>query len=223
MKVDFQKLIKAFYVPLLVFLMFTFAWKLLQGLINCFCIDLVLYTLMWLFLVIQTIFAYVHIMNIKPEEYTILAFISDSIDMLVATYVCAAIGSTYNANVYTELTNYIHLSAPFIVLALNQFSWYVVVKEFNVPALFRICILFFGMLAVTISECINHSFWNLVVVVVLIVLLGILRAIDKSPQRFTNVVTNTWKRVKAKYMKENVHAQIEERPNIVVPDQTTQQ
>lgn len=222
MKVDFQKLIHAFYVPLLVFLMFTFAWKLLQGLINCFCIDLVLYTLMWLFLVIQTIFAYVHIMNIKPKEYTISAFISDGIDMMIATYVCAVIGSTYNANVYTELTNYILLTIPFIILALNQFSWYIIVKEFNVPAIFRICILFFGMLAVTISECINHSFWNIVVVVGLIVLLGILRAIDKSPRLFTKVVTKIWKHVKAKYMKENIHAQIEERQNPDVLDQTIQ-
>ena len=212
MKVDFQKLIKAFYVPLTVFLMFTFAWKLLEGLINCFCADLVLYTLMWLFLVLQTIFAYVHIMNITPKEYTIFAFISDSIDMMVAVYVCAAIGSTYNANVYTELASYIHLSAPFIVLALNQFSWYVLIKEFNVPAIFRISILFSGMLAVTISECINHSFWNLVVIVVLIALLGILRVINKAPQSFTKVVTKIWKYVKVRY-KKNVHSQIEGKQN----------
>lgn len=221
MKVNFQKLIQAFYVPLLVFLMFTFAWKLLQGLINCFCIDLVLYTLMWLFLVIQTIFAYVHIMNIEPKEYTIAAFISDSIDMLVATYVCAAIGSTYHANVYTELASYIHLSAPFILLALNQFSWYVIVKEFNVPAIFRISILFFGMLAVIISESINHSFGNLVAIVGLIVLLGILRAINKAPQSFTKVVTKIWKYVKVRY-KKNAHSQIEDKQNTDVPNQIIQ-
>lgn len=204
MEFDFKKLINVFYVPLMTFLVFTFAWKILQGLIHDGCTDLILYTIMWLFLVIQTTFAYVHIMKIKSEEYTIWAFISDSIDIGVASYVCAAIGSTYEANVYTELPNYIHLSAPFIVLAINQFSWYVIVKEFNVPAIFRISILFFGMLIVTISESINHSFWNLVVIVCLIVLLGILRAIDKSPLLFTKVVTWLWEYVKAKCLKNNV-------------------
>ena len=158
---------------------------------------------MWLFLVIQTIFAYVHIQKIKPEDYTIAAFISDSIDILVAIYVCAAIGTTYRANAYCELTNYIHLSAPFIVLAINQFSWYIIVKEFNAPAIFRISILFFGMVAATISESLNHSFLNLVVVVSLIVLLGILRAINKSPRLFTKVVTKIWEHVKVKCLKNN--------------------
>ena len=209
MEVDYKKLINIFYVPLMIFLVFTFAWKLLQGLIHDGCIDLILYTIMWLFLVVQTTFAYVHIMKIRPKEYSIWAFISDCIDIGVASYVCAAIGSTYDANGYSELTNYIHLSAPFIVLALNQFSWYVIVKEFNVPAIFRISILFFGMLAVTISEGINHSSWNLVVVVCLIVLLGILRAIDISPRLFTKVVTKIWKHLKVKYLKNNIQVQIE--------------
>lgn len=223
MEVDFRKLINVFYAPLLVFLVFTFAWKLLQGLINNFCIDLVLYTLMWLFLVIQTIFAYVHIMKITPSEYTISAFISDTIDIVIAIYVCAAIGSTYNESVYSELANYIHLSAPFIVLALNQFSWYVIVKEFNVPAIFRISILFFGMLVVTISEGISHSFWNLVVIVGLIVLFGILRAIDKAPCLFTIVVTKIWSYIKVRCIKGDAHAQIEERQNIDVQEQIMQQ
>ena len=208
----YRSIIHIYYTALMTFLVFTFAWKILQGLIYNGCIDLILYTIMWLFLVIQTTFAYVHIMKIPPAEYTIGAFISDSIDIGVASYVCAAIGSTYDANVYTELPNYIHLSAPFIVLAINQFSWYVIVKEFNVPAIFRISILFFGMLAVTISESINHSSWNLVVVVCLIVLLGILRAIDKSPRLFTKVVTEIWGYVKAKCLN-NMQVQIEETTN----------
>ena len=196
MKVDFKRLINVFYAALIIFLLFTFAEKLLQGLIYNFCIDLVLYTLMWLFLVMQTTFAYVHIMHIKPEEYTISAFISDCIDIGIAIYVCAAIGGTYSSNEYKGLTNYIHLSAPFILFAINQFSWYIIVKEFNVPAIFRISILFFGMLAITISECICHSFWNLVAVVVLIVSLGILRAIDKTPKTFERLSIKLWKQVK---------------------------
>lgn len=196
MKVDFKKLMNVFYTALMIFLVFTFAWKLLQGLINNFNIDFVLYTLMWLFLVMQTTFAYVHIMKITPEDYTISAFISDCTDIGIAIYVCAAIGSTYNDNAYTELAHYQHISIPFIILAINQFSWFVMVKEYNVPAIFRINILFWGMSAVTISESLHHSFWNLVAIVALIVLLGILRAINKAPYSFNWIAKKLWGFVK---------------------------
>ena len=83
-------------------------------------------------------------------------------------------------------------------------------KEFNVSAIFRISILFLGMLAVTISECVNHSFWNLVAIVVLIVLLGILRVLDTSPRFFANVVTKIWEKIKVKYIKKGFHAQLKE-------------
>lgn len=183
---------RLYYPALMTFLVFTFANNLLQGLIHGFCFDLLLYTIMWLFLVLQTTFAYVHIDKIKSGDYTVKAFISDSIDVGIAIYVCAAIGSTYNGNVYSELAHYQHLSVPFLILAINQFLWFVIVKEFNIPAIFRISILFFGMLAVTISEWICHSFWNLVIVVILIVSLGILRAIDKAPKSFEQLAVKIW-------------------------------
>lgn len=195
MKIGLKKLVRLYYTALMTFLVFTFADKLLQGLIHSFCIELLLYTLMWLLLVVQATFAYVHIERIKPEKYTIMAFISDSIDIGIAIYVCAAIGSTYSADVYSELEHNQHLSVPFLILAINQFSWFMIVKEYNKEAIFRICILFFGMLAVTISESICHSSWNMVAVVVLIVVLGILRAINKAPDSFEGTAAKLWKYV----------------------------
>ena len=192
MKIGLKNLVRLYYTALMTFLVFTFADKLLQGLIHSPCVDLLLYTMMWVFLIIQATFAYVHIEEIKQEDYTLMAFISDSIDIVIAIYVCAAIGSTYNENTYTELAHYQHLSIPFIILAINQFSWFVMVKEFNAPAIFRVNILFWGMLAVTISESLYHSSWNLFAIVLLIVLLGILRALDKAPSSFDSMAKRLW-------------------------------
>lgn len=193
MKIGYKILVRLYYTSLMTYLVFTFADSLLRGLINSMCIELLLYTIMWLFLVLQATFAYVQIERVEEEDYTIKALISDSIDIGIAIYVCAAIGSTYSANAYSELAHYQHLSIPFLILAINQFSWFVIVKEFNVPALFRICILFFGMLAVTISESLCHNFWNLVVIVVLIVLLGILRTVNKAPGSFEGTAKRLWR------------------------------
>lgn len=195
MKIGYKILVRLYYTSLMTYLVFTFADSLLRGLINSMCVELLLYTIMWLFLVLQATFAYVHIERVEEEDYTIKALISDSIDIGIAIYVCAAIGSTYSANTYSELTHYQHLSVPFLILAINQFSWFVIVKEFNVPAIFRISILFCGMLAVTLSETLYHSIWNLVAVVVLIVLLGILRAVDKAPGSFKGFADKLWKYV----------------------------
>lgn len=190
---NLKKLIDLYYSALMLFLVFTFADHLLQGLIQCPCIDLILYTLMWLFLVLQTTLAYLHISKIKAKEYTLLTFILDTFDIGVAVYVCAAIGCTYGYNGYNELPNYCHLSAPFIVLSITQLMWFIVVNEYNVSAIFRISLLFIGMLAITISECVNHNFWNLVAIVSLIILLGILRCIKWRPKFFDLIAEKIWK------------------------------
>lgn len=182
-------------------LVFTFADRLLQGLIQYFCFDLLLYTFMWISLVVQTTLAYIHIIQVPNDHYTIKSFLWGSADIGVALYVCAAIGSTCKSDEYIELSNYLHLSIPFLVLSFTQLIWFATVKEFNIPAIFRICILFVGMLAVTISEGINHSFWNLIVIVLLIILLGILRAINKAPKIFDTSVTKIWEKIKKKYSK----------------------
>ena len=193
-----KRLVDLYYTALMTFLVFTFADHLLQGLIQSFCIDLFLYAIMWLSLVLQTTFAYVHIRKVDLRKYPVKALVSDCLDIAIAIYVCAAIGSTYNVNGYCELTNYQHLSIPFLILAVNQFSWFVMVRVFNPSAIFRICILFFGMAAITISESICHSFWNLVAVVSLIFVLGILRATEWVPDSFADLATKMWNCVKRK-------------------------
>ena len=192
MEIGLKSLVRLYYTSLMTYLVFTFADNLLRGLIHSFCVELLLFTIMWLFLVLQATFAYVHIEKVESKNYSIKAFISDSFDIGFAIYVCAAIGSTYNGDTYNELSHYQHLSVPFVLLAVNQFSWFIIVKEFNFQAIFRISILFFGMLAVTISECVCHNIWNLVVIVILIVLLGILRTIDKAPSFFKRIVERLW-------------------------------
>ena len=210
MRIGIKKIVDLYYTALMTTLVFTFADHLLQGIVQYYCKDLLLYILMWLSLVIQTTFAYVHIIKVPNKNYTTKAFLWGSVDIGVALYVCASIGSTCKSNEYIELSSYLHLSIPFLILSCSQLIWFITVKEFNVSAIFRISILFLGMLAVTISECVNHSFWNLVAIVVLIVLLGILRVLDTSPRFFANVVTKIWEKIKVKYIKKGFHAQLKE-------------
>lgn len=195
MKKNIRDIANLYYTSLMTFLVFTFADKLLQGLIHSFCIELLLYTFMWLALVVQTTLAYTHINDVKLEYYTIKALLCGSADIGAAIYVCAAIGSTYNSNIYSELNSYCHLSIPFFILSITQFLWFLSIREFNVPALFRISILFFGMLVITISECIHHNFCNLLAVAVLIVLLCILRAVNKVPGPFKGMADRLWRYV----------------------------
>lgn len=193
-----KHIVDVYYSALMTFLVFTFADNLLRGIIQYFSFELLLYAIMWIFLVIQTTFAYIHIKNVDPANYPTKALLSDCLDIVIAIYVCAAIGGVYGRNEGSELSSYLHLSIPFLILSINQFSWFIVVHEFNVPAIFRISILFCGMLAVSVSELLCHNFWNLVVVVALIALLGILRAINKAPAVFNFVTTRMWEMVKKK-------------------------
>ena len=63
-----KKVVDIYYTALMTFLVFTFADHLLQGLIQSFCIDLFLYAIMWLSLVLQTTFAYVHIRKVDLKS-----------------------------------------------------------------------------------------------------------------------------------------------------------
>lgn len=189
------------YPAFVTFFVFTFADNLLRGLSHNFSIELLLYVLLWLSLAFQATIGYIRIRNVEREKYTIQALISDCIDLLLAIYVCASIGGTYGSQGYNELTSYAHISIPFLLLSVNQFSWFVMIRLFDVPAIFRISILFFGMLAITISEEVHHSIWNLVAVVCVIVLCGILRAINRAPRHFETIATNIWTFVKKKLHK----------------------
>lgn len=180
-KVSSKRLINLYYTALMTYLVFTFADDLLQGLVSDFRTEYVLYAIFWLALVIQTTFAYRHIMAIEEENYTVNVLISDCIDVIIEVFVCAIIGSTNMANGYHELPDYRLLSVPFMILAINQIYWYHGVQESNPRAIFRLIILFVGMLTITILESINHSIYNLAIFVIIHALaMAILRAFDEK-------------------------------------------
>lgn len=200
-----KNIVDQYYPALMLFLVFTFANNLLQGIIQNFSIVLLLYIIMWAFLTIQTTYAFKRIKEVEPKNYPTGALLSDCLDISIAIYVCAAIGGVSGWGENHELSSYLHLSIPFLVLSINQFIWFILVKNFDVPAIYRIGILFCGMSMVTISEAISHDFWNLVAIVSLIVVLGILRTIDKAPTPFHKIATKIWDSVKRK-LKYSQHA-----------------
>ena len=63
----YKRVIKIYYPALMLFLVFTFANNLLIGVIQNCSLDLLMYNFIWLFLVIQTTFAYVRIKEIEPD------------------------------------------------------------------------------------------------------------------------------------------------------------
>lgn len=182
-----KRLINLYYTALMTFLVFTVANDLLKGIFVDYHIEYALYLTFWVALVIQTTFAYRHIMAIEENNYTIKVLISDSIDIVIEIFVCAVVGSTYRTNSYHELADYRLLSIPLIVLAINQMYWYASVKEDNPMAIGRLILLLVGMLAVTISELICHSIWNLAAfVIVHILAMAILRAWDETRHQNEN-------------------------------------
>ena len=165
------------------FLVFTFANDLLRSVIVDGSIEHVLYLIFWIALVIQTTYAYRHIMNIKRKKYTALILVSDCIDVVIEIFVCAVINTTYKQNGYHEWVDYRLLSIPFMVLAINQICWYIGVGEKNPRAIIRLIILFVGMLTVTIFESIDHNIYNLAIFVIVHALsMAILRAFDETRQ-----------------------------------------
>ncbi len=190
-----KRIIYLYYPALMIFLVYTFAVRLLREMFHNPSVELVLYIVLWLFLTIQTTFAYIRIKNVPPSQYPIRALLSDCTDIIIAIYVCVAIGGIGQCDNHL-MNSYLHLSIPFLILSVNQFCWFVIVRNFDIPAIFRISILFVGMLIASISEGIYHSFWNLVVIVLLIVSLGVLRAINKAPGSFESQARNIWARVK---------------------------
>ncbi len=180
-KIDNKRIIKLYYTALMTFLVFTFANDLLRKVIEDGRTEYVLYLVFWVALVIQTTFAYKHIMAIKPKKYKVLVLVSDCIDVIIEIFVCAVISSTYHSNNYHELADYRLLSIPFMLLAINQICWYIGVRERNRRAITRLIILFIGMLMVTISESICHSIYNLAIFVIVHALaMAILRAFDET-------------------------------------------
>lgn len=194
MEIDHKLLIDKYYTALMLYLVYTFADKLLQGLISKICcLDLWIYTILWASLVIQTTFAYKHIMAIKKEAYTTWALVSDCIDISFSLFICAVISSTFRSGDYKELDNYILLYIPFMLMAINQFVWYVIVREFNSRALFQLLMFFLGILTVMVSECLCHGFWNLIFLVSWHVFwMAVFRWKCKAPKSFTKAIKPIW-------------------------------
>lgn len=170
------------------FLVFTFANDLLQRIIEDNRTEHILYLIFWFALVIQTTFAYRHIMDVTAKDYKVLILISDCLDVVIEIFVCAVISSTYTSDGYHELSDYRLLSIPFMILAVNQICWYVGIHERNHNAIIRLIILFVGMLVVTIFETINHSIYNLAIFVVAhTISMAILRAFDETKRQMPKV------------------------------------
>ena len=91
--VGYPEIINVFYTALMIFLVFTAGNDLFKGLMGEFHIELLLYVILWGSMVIQTIFAYKHI-TVVSDNYKSLAFLSDSLDICIFIYVCAAIIKT---------------------------------------------------------------------------------------------------------------------------------
>ena len=193
MKIDNKQLIDKYYTALMLYLVFTFADKLLHGLINNIGnFELWLYTIMWLSLVVRTALAYKHIMAIKEKVYSTRALVSDCIDISISIFICAAIGSTFKEGGYKSMDNYLYLSLPFLLLSINQFVWYIIVREYNSRAIFQLLIFFIGMLAASIFECLYHGVWCLIFLAVWQFLMFAFRKFGKAPNLFARAVKPMW-------------------------------
>lgn len=177
-------------------LVFTFACQLLQCLIQSFCTDMLLYLIMWISVVIQATFAYIRISKTNQTAYPIMALILDGLDLGIGLFICAIIAGRCNEYGYQPLNSYLLLSIPFLLYSISQFCWFIVVREFDIPALFRITVLGIGMLTISILELLTHNSWSLLIISVLLVLLGILRIINKAPILFSKFVSQWWKQIK---------------------------
>lgn len=197
--IGFPELIDLYYTALMTFLVFTAANNLIRGVLDVFHWRLILYMLLWLSMVIQTTFAYKHIKEIRPKNYNVYAFISDSIDICIFIFVCAAIGGTYNSakGEFIDMTNYRRISIPFLILSVNQFCWYVVVQERNMKAVFRLVLLFIVMLTATILDVWFHYTWLLAGIVFgnIVIMVG-LRIWNKAPISFENRLNDWWTELK---------------------------
>lgn len=197
-KVGYPELINVYYTALMIFLVFTAANDLVKGLIGGFSIELLLYLLLWLSMVIQTTFAYKHIKEIPPKKYNKWAFASDSLDICIFIYVCALIGQTCTADKFIDLETYRHISIPFLILSVNQFCWYVLVREKEyAAAVCRLILLFIVMLTATILDRWFHGFCLLLIIVCgNFGIMVILRAINRVPDCIERMFRKWWGNVK---------------------------
>lgn len=199
-KIGLPELINVYYTALMIFLVFTAGNDIFKGIQKDFHWELIFYLFLWLSMVIQTTFAYKHIKEIPPKNYNMLAFISDSIDICIFIFVCAAIGNTYKADSeeFKDMSTYWYISIPFLILSINQFFWYMFVREKKfAAAVLRLILLFAVMLTVTILDVWFHNSWLLLGILVgnATIMVG-LRAGNKAPKSFEDKIKGCWKKVK---------------------------
>ncbi len=187
--IGFPEIINVLYSALIIFLVFTAATDLVKGIIMEFHVELLLYVILWISMVIQTLFAYKHIRDVS-DNYESLAFLSDCIDICIFIYVCASISTTCKTNGFNDLDTYWHISIPFLILSFNQLCWYIFVKEKKKSsAVLRLILLFAVMLTTTILDKTCHDVWLLAANIGgNFLIMVILRAIDWAPKCFRDQI-----------------------------------
>lgn len=192
---DTREIFNVYFPGLIMFTVFSFANELLKKLVFSYSLETMLLTILWIALIIQITYAYTRGLKYKDVRRPDLAVIASGLEIICVIYMCSIMGGYEN----TVMPNYLHLTVPFIGIVFSQFTWFVFVRSFDVPALFRLSFLFMGMVVVSIVEKCSHNIWNLVAIDVLIVFLGILRMVNKAPSLFTKIVTKIWVKIKSKY------------------------
>ena len=172
-----KRIINLYYPAMMVFFVFTLADNLLKKLVFDFSIETLLYVLLWFCMVIHITLARTRGIEWSDRDYPLSALIADMFDILCAIYLCSIIGGYNNA----VLSSYLYISVPYIVVSVAQFLWFVFMQSIDTPALFRIAILFGGMVGISISEIYCHSLCNLLLIVTLIAILVVLRIWNKFP------------------------------------------
>lgn len=197
-KVGYPELINVYYTALMIFLVFTAGNNLVKGLSDGIHIEWGLYVLLWGSMVIQTTFAYKHIKEIPPKKYNKWAFASDCLDICIFIYVCYMIGQTCVADKFIDLDTYRHISIPFLILSVNQFCWYVLVREKEyASAVFRLVLLFIVMLTVTILDRLCHcSLWLYIIVIGNVFIMVYLRTTKWVPNCIEKMFRKWWGIVK---------------------------
>lgn len=183
-----KRIISFFYPSMMMLFVFTLADNLLKKLVFDFSIETLLFVILWFFTAIQISLARIRGVKWNHREYPISALLMDLVDVLCAVYLCSMLGGYKE----TPLSSYLHITGPYIGVAIAQFFWFVFMRSFDIPAMMRLLILFVGMVAISISELLCHSIWNLVAAIILITILAVLRIWNKAPSNLQDKIQSAW-------------------------------
>lgn len=181
-----KKIFEVYFPGVMMFAMFSFANDILKKLVFHFSYEILLFSILWVLLIFHITSAYTRgLRYIKTEKHT-LVLLAGLFEIMCAIYMCSIMAGYEN----TVMPNYLHITVPFIGIVFSQFFWFILARIFDVPALFRLFVLFIGMLFISVFELISHNLWNLVVIIILLFFLVLLRQINKSPQFFYTFATH---------------------------------